>query len=97
MEEEIKQNLQKSSTWTRILHMIIFAIIYWAVKFVIALVVVFQVFTVLFTGKPNTALLDLGQGLSNYVYQIVRFVTYNSEIRPYPFTPWPAGSPNTSD
>lgn len=95
MEEELKQNLQKNTTWMRILYIIIFAIIYWAVKFVIAVIVVFQIFTTLFTAKPNVALLIFGRGLSQYVYQIILFLTFNSEVRPYPFAPWPAEAPET--
>ncbi|GMR08859.1 MAG: hypothetical protein BMS9Abin26_1868 [Gammaproteobacteria bacterium] len=93
MKDEIKQNLKESTTWLRVLYMILFALIYWVVEFVIAAIVIFQFVAVLITRKPNDALLGLGQSMSSYVYQILRFLTYNSNRHPYPFAPWPKGEP----
>jgi Domain of unknown function (DUF4389) len=44
----------------------------------------------LFTGGRNARVLSLGASLSAYAYQIFRYLTYNSELRPFPFTDWPA-------
>ncbi len=93
MKDEIKQNLKEGTTWLRVLYMILFALIYWVVEFIIAAVVVFQFIAVLITRKPNDALLELGQSMSTYVYQILRFLTYNSNRHPYPFAAWPKGEP----
>jgi hypothetical protein len=44
----------------------------------------------LFNGVINEALRALGQSLAGYTYQIVRFLTFNTNVRPFPFdTPWP--------
>jgi hypothetical protein len=46
---------------------------------------------VLFTGKPNARLLDVGLSLAQYVYQVVEYLTFNTEVRPFPFdAEWPA-------
>jgi hypothetical protein len=55
--------------------------------------VVFQFLFNLFTGKSNPRLLELGQSLATYIYQIIQFLTYNSDYHPYPFNSWPKGEP----
>jgi hypothetical protein len=57
-------------------------------------VVVFQFLSQLLTRRTNQRLLKLGQSLSTYSYQILVFLTYNSEYRPYPFGAWPKGEPS---
>jgi len=48
----------------------------------------------LFTAETNKALEQLGQSLATYTYQIVRYLTYNTEERPFPFDlDWPDGPP----
>jgi hypothetical protein len=93
MDEEIKQHLQKKSTWIRAMYMLLFGIIFGILEVVIVAVVVFQFFTSLFTGKTNDRLLILGQSLSTYLYQITLFLTFNSNFYPYPFGSWPKGAP----
>jgi len=93
MENEIRQNLRNRTTWWRALYMLLFTIIYGIAEVVVAAVVLFQLLSVLFTGSTNERLLNLGQNLSTYVYQILLFLTFNSDERPYPFGDWPDGPP----
>lgn len=86
---EVKQNLFVGATWLRGLFMVVYAMLLWITKMVIAAVVVFQFFSVLLTGKLNQHLLALGQSLSMYVYQIYAFLLYNTETMPFPLSPWP--------
>lgn len=93
MNHEITQKLLNKETWLRGLFMLLFVFISGVARFVIAVVVLFQFFSVLFTGKTNEQLLLLGQNLSTYIYQITLFLTFNSEWRPFPFGAWPDGTP----
>lgn len=93
MNDEITQKLLNKETWLRGLFMLLFVFISGVARFVIAVVVLFQFFSVLFTGKTNVQLLLLGQNLSTYIYQITLFLTFNSEWRPFPFGAWPDGTP----
>jgi len=97
MEDEIRQNLRNRTTWWRALYMLLFTVIYGIAEVVIATVVLFQLLSVLFTGCTNERLLTLGQNLSTYVYQILLFLTFNSDERPYPFGDWPDGPPEEFD
>jgi len=93
MEKDIKDNLTRQSSWMRALYMVLFAIFYSIAEIVIVVVVVFQFFALLIMGKTNARLLKLGQSLSTYIYQVMLYLTFNSEYHPYPFGAWPKGAP----
>jgi len=92
MSSETKQNLQNlqnGSTWKRILYMFLFVIAYAVAEFLLTAVVVVQVIFKLITGSLNERLLTLGNQTSQYVYDILKFLTFNSEDMPFPFKSWP--------
>jgi hypothetical protein len=93
MSNEIKENLKQQTIWLRGLYMLMFALFYSVAEFVLFAVVVIQFLLKLFTGKNNPRLLMLGQSLATYIYQVLQFLTFNSEYQPYPFNEWPKGRP----
>jgi hypothetical protein len=97
MKEEIKQRLQKNETWQRILYMIFFIVIYGVSKVLIFAVMLFQFITIVLTGKTNEQLLKFSQSLSTFIYQIMIYLTFVSERRPFPFSVWPNGVPDKED
>jgi hypothetical protein len=93
--EQIKRNLKRSSTWVRLLFMLVFLAIYMITRIVFGAVVVFQFLWVLFTAETNKPLTELGQSLATYTYQIMRYLSFNSEDKPFPFSAdWPSGTPD---
>ncbi len=78
------------NVWMRGLMMLIFAFCLGMAKFVMFAVVLFQFLSVLFTSNTNPNLLKLGLGLSHYQYQIMLFLTYNSDMQPFPVGDWPS-------
>ncbi len=95
MKDDIKENLSQQSTWMRGLYMLLFTIFYKIAEVVLFAVVVFQFLLNLFTGGTNPRLLKLGQGIATYIYQIMQYLSYNSDYQPYPFGAWPKGEPKT--
>ncbi len=89
MNDETKANLLNPDTWIRLLYMILFALLLVLARLVILAIAVLQFIFVLVTAKPNTSLLELGQGVSKWALQAFLFLTYNSDEKPYPFTDWP--------
>ena len=75
MTDELKEHVKDSSVWVRLLFMLLFSVLYWAAEMVLAVVVLFQFFSVLFTGKKNSQVLALGAQLSTYAYQVFRYLT----------------------
>jgi hypothetical protein len=90
--KEVKQNILTASTWGRGLVMVLYAILFSITKLVLAAVVLFQFGSMLLTGRLNEALLGLGHSLSLYTYQIFLYLTYNSDTKPFPLSPWPKSS-----
>lgn len=88
---DFEEHIKSRTTWLRLLFMIIFVFLYGVSRIVILAVVVLQFFWVLFTGETNEKLKALGQSLATYTYQLVRYLTYNTDSRPFPFDDdWPS-------
>lgn len=77
------------SVWGRALFMLLFIFLMGVAKFVTLVVVVLQFILVAFTSQTNNNLVRFGKSLSVYQYQILLFLTYNSEALPYPVSEWP--------
>lgn len=93
MNDEIKHNIRERKTWLRGLYMLLFLICNSVAKVILYAVIAFQFLLTLLTGNTNERLLKLGQSLSTYIYQILAFLTFNSDQHPYPFGAWPKGAP----
>lgn len=94
VSEKLKKNIAERSIWLRGLYMLLFGFIYSVAEFVTVAVVLLQFGIRLITGRLNPQLLGLGQSLSVFIYQIWRFLTFNSEELPFPFTRWPSSEPD---
>lgn len=93
MEDHTRERLVRSDIWVRALFMVLFAIAYGIAKFIIVFLVIFQFLAVLFTARANEPLLLFGKNLSVYIYEMLEFQTFNTELRPFPFSPWPDEEP----
>jgi len=89
MNKTIKDNLRSESFWLRSLFMILFFIVYRIVDLLVLLVAISQWLYVLLTGDANTSLTRFAGGLAAYVAQIISYLSYNSEEKPFPFSDWP--------
>ena len=87
--EELKENLAKQSKWLRLLWMVAFSFIYYVAIGILWLIVVTQFLFSLFTNNPNENILKLSNGFRNYMVQILDFITYQSDEKPFPFSDFP--------
>jgi hypothetical protein len=88
--QSIEDHVKSRATWLRLFFILVFFALYFVSRVVVFAVVVLQFFWLLFTGAVNEQLRALGQSLAGYTYEIVRFLTFNSNVRPFPFdAPWP--------
>ena len=72
------------------LYLILFYFIGYVVWILTVAISVFQFFYSIFLKHPNQNLLDFGKSLNQYLYEIVRFISFNTDTKPYPFSPWPS-------
>ena len=87
---DLEDNVKQKSTWVRLFFMLVLAFLYGLSRVVIAAVVVIQFFYVLLTGETKAELKSFGHSLAIYSYQIINFLTFNTEKKPFPFDAgWP--------
>lgn len=86
-KQELKQNIKNCSQWSRLLYMLLFGVILYLVMAVLCIVVVVQAIFSLVTGSTNENIQEFSKDLSRYITQIVFFLTYNENRKPYPFNP----------
>ena len=77
------------SIWIRGLYMLLFAIVTRLTEIVIGLVMLIQFVLKAATGGTNSNLVDFGNQLSQYLFEIVQFQTFNTEDKTFPFSQWP--------
>ena len=44
---------------------------------------------VILNGEPNARLLHFTKSMNVYAYQIMEFISFNSEVKPFPLSDWP--------
>ena len=91
--EKLKSNITSSDHWIRLLFMILFAVVLYVAGIVVGVLVLVQFLFALITGSDNTNLRQLGDSLTQYIAQTLRFLTYNSNEKPFPFADWPEAAP----
>lgn len=93
---DIVDNLRRPSAWIRVVFMVAFAVfLYIIIAPVILVLVIAQALFAVITGRENGNLRYLGSALTTYVSQILNFITYNSETKPFPFADFPGGGEQT--
>jgi hypothetical protein len=93
-QSDLEKNVKMRSTWLRLFFMIIFALLYGLSRLVTAAVIVIQFFHVLFTGDTNEQLRTFGHSLAVYSFEVIDYLTFNSETKPFPLeAEWPEDLP----
>lgn len=95
MSDDLVRNLKQPSAWLRVLFMAGFVIALYVAGVILLVLMLAQIVFSLLTGEDNSNLRRLGAGLATYVSQILAFLTYNTEQKPFPFLPFPADAPAT--
>ena len=90
MDQALKEKLTAKDKWLKALYILLFGIILEVIKLVTWGIAILQFVMVLVTDHPIQRLLQLSQHLGKYAAQIIHFVSYNTEQKPYPFSDWPS-------
>lgn len=87
--EQIKSNVTSGKQWIRLLFMVLYAFALQVAIFLMWIIVVLQFLFALISGQDNAQLRIFGYSLSTYIYDVLKFLTYSSEEKPFPFSDWP--------
>lgn len=82
----------KDSLWIRLLYMILFLMIFSISESIVMLTTVVAFVFKLFGNPVPSGVLFIGRTFARFIEQVILFLTFNSEDRPFPFSPWPDGS-----
>lgn len=94
--ESIGKNLKNENIWRRLIYIVVFALAFSAVEIVIWSLLIIQFLSQLFSGKPIERASAFSQGLAIYAYQIICFLTFQTDNTPWPFSAWPNNTINKS-
>ena len=72
--------------------MLLFAVVFWALCWILFATTILQLTVRLLNGRANADLTRFGASLGRYARQIIEFLTFVTELAPYPFAAWPAES-----
>lgn len=81
--------LEKESLILRVFWMLLFVLVWHVAELILGVVVVIQLIYRIIYGAPSGSLLAFGDSLSQFLAQIGRFGTFNTEEKPWPFADWP--------
>ena len=91
MNEISTEDNGEESIWIRALYMLLFVLLYSVAEIVMVAVVLVQFGYRLINDEYHPRLQALGAAISSYIYQVLRYLSFNSETMPYPFNDWPEG------
>ena len=83
------QATERESLILRAVWMLIFFFVWQLAELALLVVVVLQLVMRLVKGNADSSLQGFGDSLSQYLQQIGRFGTFNTEEKPWPFADWP--------
>jgi len=88
--DDLWRNVKAGDSWGRGLVMILFVIAVEMLRIVVYALALIQWVYRLVTRKPLGPAMRFGESLGLYADQIVRYLTYASDTKPFPFAEWPA-------
>ena len=96
--DELVDNLKRPSLWKRVFFTLGFALLFNIILVpLVLLMVLVQVAFSLFAGEKNSNLADLSEKLVAYLVEVLGFLLFTTEHKPFPFNDFPGlGEINTS-
>ena len=85
----MSENVKSETQWLRGLFMLLYFVVYEITEMIVIFVSVLQFLFSIITGRYNENLRRFGSSLGKYAREIIDYITYNSEIKPFPFAEWP--------
>ena len=85
----LTENIKEPSIWVNFFLKVIYLIF---LNFIIpffGFITLLQFLFSLGSKKPNDNLISFSKKISIYIYQIINFITYSSDERPWPFNAFP--------
>lgn len=87
--EEIETNGRKRSGFVRVLYTLLYLVIGRFISMVLFVIAITQFIYIWLTGEPNDKILHFTEDLAEYSKQLVSYVGFNTDEKPWPVGDWP--------
>jgi hypothetical protein len=88
--EDLVENLKRPSLWRRVFFTLGFALLFNIILVpLVLLMVLVQVAFAVFAGEKNSNLSELSEKLVAYIVEVLGFLLFTTERRPFPFNDFP--------
>lgn len=92
-----KKSEKNAETFSRIFYTVLFALIGWITLWVFAFVVIIQFGFLLITGQVNKNLKGFNKEIGLFLYDMIKFLSFQSNEKPFPFRDWPYDEDNNKN
>lgn len=88
---------RRKNDWLRAMFMLLYLVVlYLVLTIAMPILALIQLVSSLVVGKANKSLCEAGGRLADYVREIIRFVSYRTDAKPWPFAPPKSSSSSRS-
>lgn len=87
--EEVKQSEHPKADAARVVYMILYLIIGKIVSMMLFVIAVGQLIYSWLSGRPNEKILPFTASMAEYAKQIVMYLSFNTDEKPWPSADWP--------
>lgn len=88
-QDELKKHVKDKDTWMRFVYLVVLGIAYYVTFALVFLTALVQFLAKLFSGSAFKNVASFGRDLTTYQSQLVLFLTFASDEKPFPFAPFP--------
>lgn len=89
-----KKSEGNSETFSRIFYTVLFCLIGWMTLWVFTFVVLIQFGFLLITGQVNKNLKGFNKEIGLFLYDMIKYLSFQSDVKPFPFRDWPYDEEN---
>ena len=87
--QELKNNLTSEAFWLRLVFMLLSLFLVELAASVLVLLVIGQFLYRLFNESSHHKILEFSNSLGRFILHSYRFLSYQTESKPFPFNDWP--------
>jgi len=87
--QALKDNLTSEAFWLRLVFMLLNLVLVEIAASVMVLLVVGQFLYRLFYGASHVTILQFSNSLGRFILHSYRFLSYQTQTKPFPFSDWP--------
>ena len=88
----LTENIKEPSIWVNFFLKVIYLVFLNFIVPFLGFITLLQLLFSIGSKKPNENLVSFSKKISSYIYQIINFIPYSSDQRPWPFNSFPESS-----